>query len=256
MKSRERSGFTLIELLVVIAIVGILAGLLLPVLSKAKGRALSVKCASNMKQIGLAVMMRASEHDGGLPIATDFSMSENSLERIWVTAIANYIQSKEMFLCPSAKRTKYGGDWENRNWHSIGYNSSTTFDPRGIEGSKTKPKLTLLRRPDLTALFADTPSGPKREKYRGYVFSPKNGQGNDDQYYPIPLISDKDLVLELGSIRKPSQLKPIYARHGSKGGNTGRTNLVLGDGHVEAKTAYSVITQNHSSGLIWDFNYQ
>ncbi|HEX9045599.1 MAG TPA: type II secretion system protein [Verrucomicrobiae bacterium] len=57
MPRRDQGGFTLIELLVVIAIVAILAVLLLPVLSKAKDRALVTQCAGNLRQWGLAVTM-------------------------------------------------------------------------------------------------------------------------------------------------------------------------------------------------------
>ena len=95
MTLRRQNGFTLIELLVVIAIIAILAGMLLPALAKAKGKAQSIKCASNMRQISLAVTMHADALDGALPIATNFAEPMESPHRIWVTAVAGFIGSED-----------------------------------------------------------------------------------------------------------------------------------------------------------------
>ena len=73
MKSNFKAtdAFTLIELLVVIAIVGILAALLLPVLSSAKKHAQRTTCLNNLKQINLAVQLYAGANGDTLPAATN-----------------------------------------------------------------------------------------------------------------------------------------------------------------------------------------
>ncbi len=72
-KRSRVSGFTLIELLVVIAIIAILAALLLPALTRAKVRALSVRCMSNQKQLGLAWLMYALDNNDQLAVNADTS---------------------------------------------------------------------------------------------------------------------------------------------------------------------------------------
>lgn len=67
-----RRGFTLIELLVVIAIIAILAAILFPVFAKAREKARQASCTSNIKQIGLSVLMYAQDYDENGPIYGSF----------------------------------------------------------------------------------------------------------------------------------------------------------------------------------------
>src|SRR4051812_42431260 len=65
---QKRSAFTLIELLIVIGIIAVLIGLLFPTLSRAREQSIRLKCANNLRQMGMAMVMYSSgERDGSFP---------------------------------------------------------------------------------------------------------------------------------------------------------------------------------------------
>jgi prepilin-type N-terminal cleavage/methylation domain-containing protein/prepilin-type processing-associated H-X9-DG protein len=98
----SRTGFTLIELLVVIAIIAILAAILFPVFARARENARRASCQSNLKQIGLGIMMYTQDYDEKFPLTwnayNDFSVRPVG----WADITASYIKSDQIFKCPSA----------------------------------------------------------------------------------------------------------------------------------------------------------
>jgi prepilin-type N-terminal cleavage/methylation domain-containing protein/prepilin-type processing-associated H-X9-DG protein len=89
---RPRRAFTLIELLVVIAIIAILAAILFPVFAQARDKARQVSCMSNMKQLGLAVLMYAQDHDERMP-----SVHWGA----YFVAVQPYMRNDQVWSCPS-----------------------------------------------------------------------------------------------------------------------------------------------------------
>jgi prepilin-type N-terminal cleavage/methylation domain-containing protein/prepilin-type processing-associated H-X9-DG protein len=86
---KRRSAFTLIELLVVVAIIAILAALLLPALKGARDRAKQATCLSQLKQVGMALLMYADENNAWLPLS-EFEVSPGA-PQFWTTTIVPYL---------------------------------------------------------------------------------------------------------------------------------------------------------------------
>lgn len=249
----KKTGFTLIELLVVIAIISVLAAILFPVFSRARERARQLVCSSNCRQLSMSVMLYLQDHDEAFPFSTNYGIPPDHPERIWTRTVQPYVKNTDLFICPSAPHAGFPNDWSNRGIGSIGYSTATAYDPDQQEGFTTPVFLPQLDESARTPLFAETPSGPTAQKYRGYVFDPYNGDSNDrDPRLGTPLVADRDLVKELNHL-PPARLKPVFARHFATGNNTGLTNLIFADGHAKAFSAASILAQDRGANLLWRF---
>ena len=104
---RWRRGFTLIELLVVIAIIAILTVMLLPALSRAKQKAVTIGCASNLKQWGVIWRLYCDDHQGAFSSGTT---SAGFPRGEWVLTLLSYYGKKPpLMLCPAAKMRRGPG---------------------------------------------------------------------------------------------------------------------------------------------------
>ncbi|MHC1762858.1 MAG: type II secretion system protein [Verrucomicrobiia bacterium] len=155
-----RSGFTLIELLVVIAIIAILASLLLPALGRAKQLASAVYCLNQMRQIGLAVMLYADEHQDTFPRSQHSAFVHG--EQPWGRAVASHLDGNAkdwtnllttVYQCPKDRRPT---PW------SYGQNVYYELDPEWDDytgspqmwrriGSVPRPSATILHSENASA---------------------------------------------------------------------------------------------------------
>lgn len=100
-------AFTLIELLVVIAIIALLASMLLPALSKAKGKAQAIACANHMKQLALATHLYGNDNQDWLPPIQDV-LPQGGGESSWRAYLFNYVgKNPKIYDCPAEKEEVY-----------------------------------------------------------------------------------------------------------------------------------------------------
>jgi len=222
-------AFTLIELLVVIAIIAILAAMLLPALAKAKDRASTIACKSNLKQIGLATRLYADDNTDRFPFAIQGNQSSPQYgdTNNWQYLLAPYIKStrfavgtkteesdfaKSVYACSKRMKepennTSGGTPWKISYTMNVNvqYDWMTLLDPR-------TQKMSSVPRPTDTVLVADASWKMNILWFWPNAFVPRYSKGQ-------PIWDDY-----------------IGFRHGADTPN-GKSNFLMVDGHVEDRGA-------------------
>jgi prepilin-type N-terminal cleavage/methylation domain-containing protein/prepilin-type processing-associated H-X9-DG protein len=219
--SLRQAAFTLIELLVVVAIIGVLAGLLLPVLARARDKGKAAKCQSNLRQLNLAAIMYDEDYQV-YPIGWPPADSLNGPSfPIWYRQLQPYLGSKTnvsgrgVFICPSSIQRAQGDEKLGNNamreggfWGFLAYAQNCY-----INGGRRDIGSRHVQDASGTVLFADT-------------------DGWDACLYP-----DGDPTANVCYRHSGGNERSSATDRGVKGakGKKGRANTAFADGHVELR---------------------
>jgi prepilin-type N-terminal cleavage/methylation domain-containing protein/prepilin-type processing-associated H-X9-DG protein len=149
---RKPCGFTLIELLVVIAIIAILAAILFPVFAQAREKARQASCASNLKQLGTAVMMYVQDYDETMMCYVNGTTRSGSNDNFyWSNALEPYVKLRQLWYCPSFPR-----DAGIPTANSATYGVNLDHLVGSISGTPAPLGLAAFTRPMELLFIADT----------------------------------------------------------------------------------------------------
>lgn len=199
---RRKNNFTLIELLVVIAVIAILASLLLPALNKAREKARTIACSSNLKQVATAMTMYAQDANGFVQMY----MYDGTSEYRWTRRLYEdkYLSGRNIFMCPAGTPNTF----EN---YQYAYGAIMEFpanDGVNVTGSGSTPRWTCL---SLTRL----------KNTSAYLLAGDNAYASSGSV---------NYLKQFASMYLNNSLYAIHLRHAGRGG------MAFVDGHAQTCT--------------------
>lgn len=235
LRHRVKRGFTLIELLVVIAIIAILAAILFPVFARARENARRASCQSNLKQLGLGVMMYVQDYDEKYPFS--LMRSNGTLSPagtgfgtpywIWYQTLQPYTKSFQVAVCPSGNGSNTATPYSNH------YGANNLVMP-DTAISTTAISQAAIQSASTTFLLLD--AGP-------YQVSPTYAISPNGSFWYTPGACGPG-----GSSTGSNALTGFSLSDCQTGRHLGGSNIAYADGHVKWQNSTVFKTEAQKPG--------
>lgn len=255
-----RRAFTLIELLVVIAIIAILAAILFPVFAQAKEAAKKAQCLSGAKQLGLAMVMYANDHDDTMPGLLAGVAPINGGNIFWIPydrQIAPYVKNDQIYRCPddnsgsapAASLPFWDGSFRAKKLkRSYGYVGTIfTVEANGRDqntGMSTGPydptpqnqgrPMTFISEPADTIMLVENWLDDSIDSWVGGPYGSAFIECDAAELAgrKVPPVNPPDFL--------PVSCGAVHQNRKAGRGHTGGTEYLFADGHVKLQNFYQV----------------
>jgi prepilin-type N-terminal cleavage/methylation domain-containing protein/prepilin-type processing-associated H-X9-DG protein len=241
------TGFTLVELLVVIGIIATLISILLPAMNKAREQAKRTQCASNIRQLGMALIMAAQDNHqvfpdvGNYPVPKKGGPWDNTGPKVFYPQVQlihpaardflvkEYQMPRNIFFCPSQVENNSDYNWSRPDYSGFLFAGYMIFAGR--------PQLCKFA----YDVMHQVPALPSGSSYSGFETAPSKGipmfplKAGQKSFYDV-LVTD----LTRSYSNTLVESNHVYGSDASgylsvTGNGNGGTNVGYGDGHVEWK---------------------
>jgi prepilin-type N-terminal cleavage/methylation domain-containing protein/prepilin-type processing-associated H-X9-DG protein len=223
----RQKGFTLVELLVVIAIIGLLVGLLLPAVQASREASRRANCASNLRQVGLAITQFCDTHYGRWPETTHTTMPDpvtGKYTRAWIYTVAPYMEDVDAIrICPDDLLGELRFRGKGTSYTLNGYLSKESIPPfdnrrKVMAMSQTIVAFELSEKKDPGMMASGNPADIN--VFNDHVHSFSN-------WFTVTNI-------KLGTVYNAISAEVAVERH------DGCTHFLYADGHVDLITSQQI----------------